>query len=625
MGKKLTIEDMQAIAKKRRGKCLSSKYINIHSKLIWECEEGHQWMSTPSSIKHSKSWCPDCAGKKRLTIADFRRLARRLGGKCLSKTFVNRHKKLKWECSHKHRWWASSDKIKNAKTWCPKCSLDKKKSTIQAMQALARARGGKCLSKKYVDNRTKLLWECSEGHSWKAKPNSINSGRWCPKCSDTTLKIKEMQQLAKSRGGKCLSSKYINIHSKLMWECDQGHSWKAKPFHIKHSGSWCPVCAGKYLTIKDMRDLANLKGGKCLSEHYEGAHTELHWECLKGHSWEAKPNSIKNMGHWCPRCAGLGQTIQDMKEIARARAGNCLSKKYINAHEKLLWECGNNHRWSAKPSSIKSGTWCPECASGISERICKEYFQQVFEKPFPKRRPKWLINDRGNQMELDGYCKELRIAFEHQGSQHTTLDTHFITTEDELLLRKQDDKKKAQLCKQNSVRLIAIPQLFTDTKLDELLQFIYAECKTKRIRRPAGMLDKQIELTSAWMSKESKLVIKEMNLLAKLKGGKCLSAAYLNYSSDLEWECSEGHIWSAPASRIRKGHWCSHCAGNVKLTIEDMNEFATKRGGKCISKKYINIDTKLKWKCSEGHIWETIPYLIKKGSWCPRCKNRRKV
>ena len=38
------------------------------------------------------------------------------------------------------------------------------KFTIKDMQGIAEARGGKCLSTEYVNSNTHLEWECSEGH-----------------------------------------------------------------------------------------------------------------------------------------------------------------------------------------------------------------------------------------------------------------------------------------------------------------------------------------------------------------------------------------------------------------------------------------------------------------------------
>jgi hypothetical protein len=60
---KLTIKDMQCIAAKRGGKCLSDKYTS-NTKLLWECAEGHQWEALPSNIKKG-TWCPTCARLKR--------------------------------------------------------------------------------------------------------------------------------------------------------------------------------------------------------------------------------------------------------------------------------------------------------------------------------------------------------------------------------------------------------------------------------------------------------------------------------------------------------------------------------------------------------------------------------
>jgi len=47
------------------------------------------------------------------------------------------------------------------------------------------------------------------------------------------LNIEEMNKIAKSKEGKCLSKEYINTITKLKWQCDKGHTWEARPSHIK--------------------------------------------------------------------------------------------------------------------------------------------------------------------------------------------------------------------------------------------------------------------------------------------------------------------------------------------------------------------------------------------------------
>jgi hypothetical protein len=61
--KKLTIEDMYALAESRGGKCLSKEYAGVNKHLKWECQYGHQWEATPNSVKRG-SWCPADAGKR---------------------------------------------------------------------------------------------------------------------------------------------------------------------------------------------------------------------------------------------------------------------------------------------------------------------------------------------------------------------------------------------------------------------------------------------------------------------------------------------------------------------------------------------------------------------------------
>ncbi|PKP58873.1 MAG: hypothetical protein CVT88_06570 [Candidatus Altiarchaeales archaeon HGW-Altiarchaeales-1] len=94
-----------------------------------------------------------------------------------------------------------------------------------------------------------------------------------------------------------------------------------------------------------------------------------------------------------------------------------------------------------------------------------------------------------------------------------------------------------------------------------------------------------------------KITIEDMQKLAESKRGKCLSTEYVNALTKLKWMCKEGHTWEAIPKCIKSGHWCPYCAGNAKLTIEDMQELAKNNGGKCLSTEYINTRTKLKWQC----------------------------
>ena len=175
--------------------------------------------------------------------------------------------------------------------------------------------------------------------------------------------INQLQQIAKDRSGKCLSDACHDANSILWWECEKGHRWEAAAGRVRLPGNWCPICARstRRKTIEDMHQIAAERGGKCLSDIYDGANAKHLWECSEKHQWEATPSAIKQ-GSWCPTCAGNAKpTIEDMQKVANKRGGRCLSDIYLNSQTKLQWECGEGHQWEAVPSGIKKGTWCPKC------------------------------------------------------------------------------------------------------------------------------------------------------------------------------------------------------------------------------------------------------------------------
>lgn len=555
--KRLSIESMQHLAESRGGKCLSKIYKGNKTKLLWECSEGHQWNATPSHIKHS-TWCPYCAGNTKLSIGQ--------------------------------------------------------------MQEIAKIRNGDCLSSNYVNAITKLQWRCSKGHLWMASPDKIKQGKWCPYCAGKCQTITDMQQLAISRKGKCLSDHYVGSDNPLLWECEAGHVWSARPNNIK-TGTWCPFCSGtKKLSLEDMQKAAEAHGGKCLSNTYVGGKSKILWECAQGHRWEAAPISIKNKGSWCPTCAGLQRgTIFEMKNIAEERGGTCLSEKYENNREKLVWECAHKHQWNAAPVKIKSGQWCPECSKGLGERISRDFFEQLFRTNFIKGYPKWLINSRGNQMELDGYCQELCLAFEHHGQQHYSSKRQFINSRKLFLQRKRDDRLKRILCEKNNVVLIELPEIPTLLPLSEIKQFIKSECLRQGVKLPSTFDSTEINLIRAYSNFSLEDALKELKEIAQEKGGKCLSEVYTHSHIKIFWECAEGHKWEATPTHIRTGTWCPFCSGKAKLTIDQLKTIAISRGGKCLSNQYKYGDKALLWECANGHQWESKASNIRAGHWCPIC------
>jgi hypothetical protein len=93
---------------------------------------------------------------------------------------------------------------------------------------------GRCLSKEYINCRSKLTWQCKQGHQWVAVPSSIKRGIWCRTCATNAQRatLEEMQEIAEQREGKCVSKEYINNYSKLTWQCKQGTSGMPCPVRL---------------------------------------------------------------------------------------------------------------------------------------------------------------------------------------------------------------------------------------------------------------------------------------------------------------------------------------------------------------------------------------------------------
>jgi hypothetical protein len=281
-----------------------------------------------------------------------------------------------------------------------------------------------------------------------------------------------------------------------------------------------------------------------------------------------EPQLVSNhlAGRGCPLCGPSAPiTLEDAKNIAKKFGGELLSEGVdVASTNALTWKCANGHIFDKIYSEIKNkGTWCNLCSlPWKSEEICRIYFETIFEKKFIKCRPNWLVNETGFRLELDGFCDELKLAFEHNGEQHITYQSVFSKSRLEYI--QSNDNTKLEICKNNGINLIIIPQLYSRTPIKKLEKIV------KDLAISYGIELKEnyfYDFSLLSKSKYAENKLKTIQEFAESKGGKCLSIAYLTSKAHYDFMCEIGHKWSAtPAQLFYNEYWCDQCK-NIENTL----------------------------------------------------------
>jgi hypothetical protein len=304
--------------------------------------------------------------------------------------------------------------------------------------------------------------------------------------------------------GKILSSpkEFKGIKSKLLYQCGKcNHSWKTGLDAIKHNQSWCPKCAARHRvnaqrgSVGEHKRIITKKGGNLVKVIYENPkeklfnqRTRFEIKCKADHKFNIKAHDLKQ-GKWCRECSyevigeKLRGSFKDVQNLIEKRGGKCFTKpeNYKNQHQNLKIRCSENHLFKSALTNLKRGDWCPQCSQGKFENFSRKFFEEIFQKEFPKERPNWLVNSRGNQMELDGYNKDLKLAFEAQGEQHYRAVPHFQQTLEDLEQRINDDLMKLELCKQNDVILIQVPYFISPTNMQQYITNQYEHLSNQKL------------------------------------------------------------------------------------------------------------------------------------------------
>ena len=445
--------------------------------------------------------------------------------------------------------------------------------------------------------------------------------------------LKDIQNIADSRGGICLSDSYKNVKTLMKFECKEGHIWETKAVMVV-AGHWCKKCGMKEgglshrkYSLEYIQKFAAKNDGKCLSDNKSFSTRErVKFECKKEHQWSARLGSVLS-GSWCRKCrlSEKGQrekqkTFKKLEKICKEYGYQVLGK-YKGSWNSIELMCNNGHKWKPRASCITSGqTGCPYCSKLVNQEKCRYILAEL-------TKTEWEITYRIiSPYQLDMYSERYKTAFEYNGPQHYK-QVNMWHKKTGFAKQQERDKIKKQLCQEKSIRLFDIPYWKADNDY-KLIEYIKECLVSVRIPLLTQTCDvKEFYRTYSFCNKEYEKIV----AIALSKNGKCLSKEYINQKTKLEFECDKGHTWWATPSCIKQGHWCPKCAMVQRYSkmrdpdgLKKMQAIAKERGGECLSTEFLGCIHKLQFRCGVGHEWFSTPCCIRgspncKGSWCPKC------
>jgi len=358
--KKYSTNSIQEWIKNRQLRLISIEYQGGLNKHEWECLKcGYFWWASPFNVVN-KTGCPKCAGNARLTIEEMQNIAKSRRGTCLSTKYINSRVKLQWECHDGHTWFAAPTNIKQGR-WCPFCksSLVEEKCRF-VFESFTKEKFPK--SRNTLNNKWELDGFCKKlqlAFEYQGIQHYKRVKKWYTLKAFQQLQIRDKQKtdLCYQKNIKKINIPYyeVSTDNKLV----EFIKVSLQQNHIKIIGSviWDNFIhyPTKLSLIKSMAKKRNID---CISTSYN---IRMEFKCYCGYIWNSKIDHFKN-GHGCPRCAGRPKyTIDDMRVLAKQKNGYCRSNKYINEVTKLVWECCCGNVWKAAPHNIKLGKWCPIC------------------------------------------------------------------------------------------------------------------------------------------------------------------------------------------------------------------------------------------------------------------------
>jgi len=111
-----------------------------------------------------------------------------------------------------------------------------------------------------------------------------------------------------------------------------------------------------------------------------------------------------------------------------------------------------------------------------------------------------------------------------------------------------------------------------------------------------------------------------MALAARHRADRALTFETLE-TANAGWQCGRGHAWDDGVSAAQNVR-CMNCASQRReQRTARLKALAEERGGRLLSASYVDAATPLRWECAFGHSWQAQADVATR-CWCAACTRR---
>lgn len=452
--------------------------------------------------------------------------------------------------------------------------------------------------------------------------------------------------------------------TKVWWQCENGHEWRATAGN-RYMGTGCPHCDGRRVTPEN--NLAIKYPLLVLQWHYEkncnlspdqvmpGSSRKVWWKCESGHEWRASIQA-RVRGQKCPFCIGKRASLENNFAV---KCPHLLSewhyeKNQLSPHDVtygskkvVWWKCKFEHVWKAAIYTRAAGHGCPKCnfrSSRLEVRIYCElkyiFRDTLWQAKIQKREVDVFIPSHSVAIEVDGWYW------------HRTSD------------RLDADNQKSMLLKSNGIKLIRVmDNRMERSKKTTCLLYKNGEHERDVVVRLLNLFvtelnlssDEKININSYLHSNQyanedkyneimtqlpapqvEDSVLKNDYLVSEWSYDKnVLPPSYYSCGSKAKvwWKCLlSGHEWMATIGSRAAGRGCPYCkkkkaSPEYNLLVcspELAREFHPVKNKPLTADMVLpRSNKKVWWVCKKRHEWMASIDNRFNGAGCPDCIGKR--